>query len=56
MKPRRCTPTGKRAYETKPDADAAALRVMLQRRRDVYVYPCVGGGFHVSTVEGSRCK
>lgn len=56
MKPRRCLPTGKRVYETKGQADDAAQRVMLQRRRDVYVYPCVGGGFHVSTVEGNRCK
>ncbi len=54
--PRGCAQSGKRIYETKELASGAAQRVMLIRRRDVYVYPCVKGGFHVSTVEGARCK
>lgn len=53
--PRSCAASQKRIYETKDKATEAGMRVMLLRQKDVYVYPCALGGFHISTVAGRRC-
>lgn len=56
IKTARCSRSGKLAYLERHAADAAAMSVLLRRRTNVVVYPCVAGGWHVSTEVEGRCK
>lgn len=55
-RPRSCSRSGKRIYDELSQAEGMATRLESARRRALFVYPCVDGGFHISTVASKRCR